>query len=101
MTPSVTRKVTHALREVAPAVEQDGPALGVDVGGLELGQVEVHPAEVLDLGVEGVRVEAARPHDDPVGSRIVEVGESDEAHLAGADADGGRPRLVRPALRRG
>jgi hypothetical protein len=67
--------VSGPVRE-SLAVGEDRPALRIDVGGLQLGEIEIHPAEVLDLGVEGVRRETARADDDPVSAGIVEAGET-------------------------
>ena len=79
--------VGRALGDVAVAVAEDGQSAGVELVGLQLREVEVHAAVVLDLGVEGLGVVGLRPGYDGlqpfVGGVVpgeVEAGDAD-AHL--------------------
>ena len=52
-----------------------GQASGVHVGGLQIDQAEVHPAEVLHLGVRRLRGIASSSGYHPVGALLIEMGE--------------------------
>ena len=75
----------------AVGVCEDGPALGVDVGGLELGEVEVHAAVVLDLWVQRLGRVASGAGDYCVGSLPVVTAPTLEVDPLSHDDDGRRP----------
>ena len=67
------------------------------IAGFKFCQVEVHAAEVLHLRIQGVGGKASASHDHAMGALLIEVGEPAEAQRADEDADGRRPRAMRPA----
>ena len=93
--------VVYTPIDVTSHVHQEGVGARVHVVRLKLGQVEVHAAEVLDLGVEGLGRVAAGLGDHRMGAVCVRMGVAAEVHRAYLDAYRGRPGVRHAALSAG
>ena len=69
--------IAGSFRQVAVLVGQYRPRAGIEIVCLQLGYAHIHAAQVLELRVERLRVEASRPRDDTVKAVHVIVGVPD------------------------
>ena len=79
---------------VSIGVGEDGPSFGVDVCRFQVGQVEVHTAVVLHLGVKSVHGIATGTRDYPVSAVLEQPGVTAKGRGGDLDAHRRRTRIT-------